>query len=141
MSLISGIDVTSEALTLQRLRMDVIAGNIANAHTTRDANGQPYQRKEVAFESYVRPGENTSASNGALQGVRLRAVEADTSPGPAVHNPGHPDADENGMVRMSNVNTAGEMVDLINTTRAYEANLAVFKNSRQMALKALSIGR
>lgn len=141
MSLISGIDVTSEALTLQRLRMDVIAGNIANAHTTRDASGQPYQRKEVSFESYVRPGERAGSTNNTPQGVRLRAVEPDATPGPVVHNPGHPDADENGMVRMPNVNTAKEMVDLINTTRAYEANLAVFKNSRQMALKALSIGR
>lgn len=141
MSLIAGVDITSEALTLQRLRMDVIAGNIANAHTTRDGAGGPYQRREVSFESYARRAEEPGSVNANLRGVRLGGIEVDATPGPDIYNPAHPDADDTGIVRMPNVNTPREMVDLINATRAYEANLAVFQNARQMALRALNIGR
>ncbi len=138
MNLLAGIDVTAGALNAQKMRVDVVAQNIANAQTTRGPDGQPYQRQVVRFES-----ELISRLGGGdpLQGVRLAAVQPDTTPGRIIYDPGHPDADEAGMVRMTNVNTAHEMVDLITASRAYEANLSVVKNARQMAAKAMEIGR
>jgi len=132
MNLISGIDITASALTAEKLRADIIAQNIANAHTTRDVDGAPYQRKLVNFETVLQQ---------AGKGVRVAQVVNDTRPGPVVYDPAHPDADENGMVQMPNVNLAMEMIDLMAASRAYEANLAVIRNARQMAAKALSIGR
>ncbi len=132
MNLISGIDITASALTAEKLRADIIAQNIANAHTTRDVDGAPYKRKLVNFETVLQQ---------AGKGVRVAQVINDPRPGPVIYDPAHPDADENGMVEMPNVNLAMEMVDLMAASRAYEANLAVIRNARQMAAKALSIGR
>ena len=111
----------------------VTSNNIANANTTRDVDGQAYRRKVVSFESLLSPTGET--------GVRVADVTTDDTPGERVHNPGHPHADKEGMVRMPNVSTSTEMVDLITASRAYEANLAVVRNARQMAVRALSIGR
>ncbi len=142
MELITGISTTSSALSAQRTRLDVIAQNIANAQTTRGPDGRPYQRKTVSFEaelsSLARGGQpNTDA--GAR--VRVAEISVDRTPGQRIQDPGHPDADEDGMVTLSNVNIAHEMVDLITASRAYEANLSVAKNARQMAMKALEIGK
>lgn len=114
--------------------MDVVSQNIANAHTTRDVNGEAYKRKVVSFESAL------DASTGGT-GVRVSKITDDSTPGELVRNPQHPHADKDGMVQMPNVNTSMEMVDLISASRAYEANLSVARNARQMATKALSIGR
>ncbi|OAM88616.1 flagellar basal body rod protein FlgC [Termitidicoccus mucosus] len=138
MDLIPGIEATASALGAQRTRLDIIAQNIANAHTTRGPDGQPYQRQTVSFESELL---QQAGFTGPLHTVRVGAVAADKSPGERVYDPQHPDADAGGMVTMPNVNLAYEMVDLITASRAYEANLSVAKNSRQMALKALEIGR
>lgn len=134
MDIISGINVTASALDAEKTRMDVVAQNIANAHTTRGPDGQPYQRKVVSFESFLDPATRTT-------GARIGRISDDPAPGETVHQPGHPDADADGYVRMPNVNLAFEMVDLMNASRAYEANLSVIRNARQMAVKALSIGR
>jgi flagellar basal-body rod protein FlgC len=139
MNLIAGINVTSGALSAQKTRLDIVAQNIANAQTTRTPAGGPYQRQVVSFETeLVRAGGN---GNSALQGVRLGAIAADRTPGQQVYNPQHPDAGADGLVTMPNVNIAYEMVDLITASRAYEANLSVVKNARQMAKKALEIGK
>jgi len=134
MNIISGINVTASALSAEKLRMDLIAQNIANAHTTHDVDGQAYKRKVVSFESCIEPN-----SDGE-KGVRVAQVSNDNSPGEVIYNPGHPDADQDGMVQMPNVNIATEMVDLLSSSRAYEANLAVVRNAKQMAMKALTIG-
>lgn len=134
MNVLSGIEITASALNAEKLRLDVVSENIANAHTTRGTDGQPYQRKLVSFESALE-------TNGEAHGVRVAGVATDSRPGALVHNPNHPHADASGMVRMPNVNVAHEMVDLITATRAYEANLAVVRNARQMAQQALTIGR
>jgi flagellar basal-body rod protein FlgC len=134
MNFITGLNSTASALNAEKTRMDVIAQNIANAHTTRDVNGEAYKRKVVTFESAL----DASTGNSA---VRISKIDDDNSPGETVHNPEHPHAGPDGMVRLPNVNTAIEMVDLIAASRAYEANLSVARNARQMALKALSIGR
>jgi flagellar basal-body rod protein FlgC len=116
--------------------MDIVAQNIANAQTTRGADGKPYQRKIVSFETVMQ----SNGSSETAAGVKVSQIANDTTPGPKVYNPQHPDADKQGMVEMPNVNLAYEMVDLISSTRAYEANLAVVKNAKQIAHKALTIG-
>jgi flagellar basal-body rod protein FlgC len=140
MELISGISASSGALTAQRTRLDFIAQNIANANTTRGPDGRPFQRQIVTFESEFLRAQGAGTGSG-LSTVRVSEVSTDPTPGQRVHDPGHPDADAKGMVTMPNVNIAHEMVDLITASRAYEANLSVVKNSRQMALKTLEIGR
>jgi len=137
MNLIPAIQPTSDALTANRLQLEVIAQNIANAQTTRDVDGGAYQRREVLFESYMKPVSDTAAINS----VRVANVTKDETPGPVMFMPNHPHADENGMVQMPNVKMAMEMVDMITTTRSYEANLSVVRTSRQMATQALNIGR
>jgi flagellar basal-body rod protein FlgC len=137
MNLISGIDVTAGALAAQKTRLDIVAQNIANAQTTRTPSGQPYQRQIVSFES-----ELLRRSNGpSLQGVRVASIMSDRTPGQQVYNPQHPDAGPDGLVTMPNVNLSYEMVDLITASRAYEANLSIVKNARQMAMKTLEIGK
>lgn len=138
-NVLSGIDVTASALNAEKTRMDIVAQNIANAHTTRGPDGKAYQRQVVAFETVL---QAAGAARNSLSGaVRIAEVKSDETPGPLVYNPHHPDADATGMVQMPNVNLSNEMVDLISSTRGYEANLAVVKNAKQMAHKALSIGR
>ncbi|ACB73716.1 flagellar basal body rod protein FlgC [Opitutus terrae] len=139
MNLISGIDITAGALNAQKTRLDMVAQNIANAQTTRTPNGGPYQRQVVSFETELVRREGLSGP--ALQSVKVANVTADRSPGQQVFNPQHPDAGPDGLVTMPNVNLSYEMVDLITASRAYEANLAVVRNARQMAVKTLQIGK
>lgn len=138
MNLISGIDVTAGALNAQKTRLDIVAQNIANAQTTRGPNGTPYQRQVVSFESEL---VRRSAAGASLQSVRVASITPDRTPGEQVYNPQHPDAGPEGLVTMPNVNLSYEMVDLITASRAYEANLSVVKNARQMAMKTLEIGK
>lgn len=132
MDMIPGIDVTASALNAEKIRMDVVAQNIANANTTRDTDGHAYQRKMVSFESVL---------DATGKGVQVGRISSDTTPGETIYQPGHPDADKNGMVQMPNVHLSTEMVDLMSSSRAYEANLSVARNAKQMATKALSIGK
>ncbi|ATC63677.1 flagellar basal body rod protein FlgC [Nibricoccus aquaticus] len=139
MNILSGIDVTAGALNAQKTRLDIVAQNIANAQTTRGPDGLPYQRKTVSFETELL--RNTKAGGASLQSVHVGKISPDTTPGARVYDPSHPDAQKDGFVNMPNVNMAFEMVDLMSASRAYEANLSVVKNSRQMALKAMEIGK
>ncbi|MCB1120588.1 MAG: flagellar basal body rod protein FlgC [Verrucomicrobiae bacterium] len=133
MDLIPGITQTASALEVNKQRLEVIAQNIANAHTTLDESGGPYQRQVVSFEAVLNDAKN--------YGVKIGQITKDVTPGPSVYNPSHPHADEKGMVQMPNVSMTQEMVDMITASRAYEANLSVAKTSRQMAERALEIGR
>jgi len=137
-NLISGIDVTAGALNAQKTRLDIVAQNIANAQTTRTPSGAAYQRQVVSFESEL---VRRSAGGASLQSVRVASIAPDRTPGQQVYNPQHPDAGPDGLVTMPNVNLSYEMVDLITASRAYEANLSVVKNARQMAMKTLEIGK
>jgi flagellar basal-body rod protein FlgC len=140
MNLLAAIDVTSDALNAEKIRLEVIGQNIANAQTTRGPDGLPYQRKVVTFETQLRAA--TGADGGApITGLRVAGVTADPTPGDMIYDPGHPHADANGMVQMPNVKIAHEMVDLIAASRAYEANLSVVRTARQMAMRALQIGK
>ncbi len=137
MNLISGVDITSGALSAQKIRLDIVAQNIANAQTTRTPEGGPYKRKIISFENEL----VKRAGGASLQTVNIAGITDDKSPGQAVYNPQHPDAGPDGTVQMPNVNLAFEMVDLITASRAYEANLSVVKNARQLAMKTLQIGK
>ena len=139
MNLISGVDITAGALNSQKTRLDIIAQNIANAQTTRTAGGGPYVRQVVSFETEL--VRRAAFGGSSLQSVRVGSIAPDRTPGQQVYNPQHPDAGPDGLVTMPNVNLSYEMVDLITASRAYEANLAIVKNARQMAMKTLEIGK
>ncbi|MCX7915589.1 MAG: flagellar basal body rod protein FlgC [Verrucomicrobiae bacterium] len=134
-----GIRSTIAALQAERVRMDVIGQNIANAHLTRGPDGQPYVRRQVVFETVLR--QQTDPAQPPIPEVRVTRILKDSRPLPLVYKPGHPDADRTGMVRMPNVNIHEEMADLIASSRAYEANLAVLRNARALAQQTLNIGK
>lgn len=152
MAFLNCIDVSASGLTAQRLRMDTIASNMANAETVRSADGTgPYRRQVVVFQA--RDNDNSLSSfRGVLNreitssgvGVRvkeIRSLTEDEAPFRLVYEPGHPDADENGYVKYPNVNIVEEMINMISSTRAFEANSKVIEASRNMAMRALDIGR
>ena len=139
MNLIAGIDISAGALNATKTRLDIVAQNIANAQTTRTPNGGPYQRKIVSFDTELI--RRVAGGGPTLQSVRVGSISNDRTPGQQVFNPQHPDATSEGLVTMPNVNLSYEMVDLITASRAYEANLSVVKNARQMAMRALDIGK
>lgn len=144
----SAFRIAASALTAQRLRMDVIASNVANAETTRTAEGGPYRRQQVFFVA-DQPGSTVTSTAGARpggspvpgRGVQVAAIVNDDSPGQQVYDPDHPDADEDGFVTYPNVNIVTEMTDMLSATRSYEANVTVFNALKNMALRALDIGR
>lgn len=144
MSLFRGLDISASGLTAERLRMDVIAGNVANAASTRSDRGGPYRRLMTQLAPEERVGflpTSPGIDSFAGLGVRVLSVVEDPSPLPSIYDPTHPDAGPDGYVLMPNVNPVVEMVDLITATRAYEANATVFNAAKQMAMKALEIGK
>lgn len=142
MQLLQGIQATSGALDAEKVRMDLIAQNIANAYTTKTEEGTPYKRKTVTFESYmIDEGSKINDNKHLNQGVKVGEIVEDEKLGVFIYNPNHPHANKEGMVEMPNVDVSREMVDLIMASRSYEANLSVVKTSRQMAMQALNIGR
>jgi flagellar basal-body rod protein FlgC len=138
MSMIPGIDASSSALTAERTRLDVIAGNLANAENTSDASGQVYHRKMVVFESQLSDALGADATAGNK--VHVARVIDDPSPLPRVYMPGNPKADAKGMVQMPNVNPLDEMVDMMTASRSYQANLQVIQTGRNMFEQSLKIG-
>ena len=142
MRLVPGADTTVSALNAERLKLEAISQNIANANVTRTPEGGPYQRKEVIFESVINQALKTEQSQGMTASMVHAKVQNDNSgEGPKIYDPDHPDADVNGYVQMPNVNIHEEMVDMILASRSYEANLAAIKYGRKMATQTLNIGR
>ncbi|MBB2478674.1 flagellar basal body rod protein FlgC [Bacillus sp. APMAM] len=148
MSIFNSMNITSSALTAQRLRMDVISSNMANVDTTRGklVNGkwQPYQRKEVvlepmsnSFSSFLQAASGNTTGNG----VKVAKIVDDNTPFKLVYDPQNPDANADGYVEMPNVDPLKEMVDLMSSTRSYEANVTVFNSNKAMLMKALEIGK
>lgn len=135
--ILNGISSTSAALEAERVRLEVVSQNIANAHTTRGVDGKPYQRQQVVFENVL---QQQVGGNGVPQ-LRVARIESEDRPPRLVYNPGHPDANKDGMVSLPDINIHEEMADMMVASRAFEANLAVVRNSRQMALQTLSIGK
>jgi flagellar basal-body rod protein FlgC len=145
MSLFGALDISASGLTAERLRMNVTAENLANAQTTRGANGQPYRRKEVVLQESGQGFGATLASAMAPAarsgGVEVAGIVEDQTNFKTVYDPGHPDADARGYVRMPNVDTVAEMVDLISASRAYEANVTAMTAAKQMFAKTLELLR
>lgn len=136
-NVLNGIHASSSALEAERIRMEVISQNIANAEVSRGPDGQPYQRQQVVFETIL----NQQSGLVGEAGVQVARIEKDQRAPRMVFNPTHRDADANGMVAMPDINIHEEMADLITASRAFEANLAVVRNARTMALQTLSIGK
>lgn len=145
MSFLRGIDIAASGMTAQRLRMDVIANNLANAETTRTSKGGPYRRQMVIFEERKDANKSFQEALGRElkigSGVRVKSIVEDSSPLRRVYDPSHPDADPEGYVNYPNVNVVEEMVDMIAATRSYEANVTVIGSIKNMTMKALDIGR
>ena len=137
MGMIPGIEASSSALDVERTRLDVIAGNLANAQNTSDANGQVYRRKMVVFESKLNNALGADANMGSQ--VQVARIIDDPTPLPKVYMPGNPKADAQGMVEMPNVNPLDEMVDMMTATRSYQANLQVISAGRSMFEQSLKI--
>lgn len=141
MGLFDALDASGSALSAERVRMDVTAENLANAQSTRTANGQgPYRRKEVVMqEASAGVGPNFADSLQAARGVKVAGIVQDPTPSRRVYDPGHPDADAQGYVSMPNVNTVTEMTDLIGASRAYEANVTAMQTTKSMFARTLDI--
>lgn len=161
---LNGMNISASGLAAQREAMNAAAENLANAQTTRTPSGDPYRRKVVplaadprSFEvenrsavnrlaldrtnaDHIQPSPRAASSRASLAGVRSTVAE-DMSEFPMVHDPGHPDADEDGMVRMPNVDVANEMVTLMVASRAYEANVAALQAARRVAEAGLNMAR
>lgn len=137
----TALDISASGLTAERIRMNVIANNIANANATNSPDGGPYRREQVEFQSILNKASNMSDIEGTerLGGVKVSKIMKSKEPFNKVFIPGHPQADENGFVEMPNVNIATEMVDLVTASRSYEANLAVINSSKDITNQALSI--
>jgi len=140
MGFIRAFEISASGLYVQRKRMDVISSNLANMETTRTGNGTPYRRKMIVLGA--EPVEDfDTLFQLRLQAAKMEDVVEDPSPFLRVHDPGHPDADEEGYVMKPNVDLVVEMTNLLMARRVFEANVTAMKTTRQMALKALEIGR
>jgi flagellar basal-body rod protein FlgC len=152
MSFWDSLRIGASALNAQRLRLDLISNNVANAETTRTEDGGPYQRQDVIFTTREpraflpallkarRNGESASTAL-PLDGVNVATFTTDATPGPRVYDPTHPDADAEGFVTYPNVNIVTEMTNMLSATRSYEAAMSVIEAAKRMALRALDIGR
>ena len=144
MSVFGAMDISATGMTAQQTRMDIIAENIANVNTTRDGKGNVYRRKTVVFEekSYPTFSESLSLANGHIgKGVKISQITEDPSEGNMVYDPSHPDADEDGYVLYPNVDIVTEMTNMIDASRAYEANATAFNASKSMVARALEMGQ
>jgi flagellar basal-body rod protein FlgC len=145
--LFNAFAISASGLTAERLRMDVISNNIANVNTTKTEEGGPYQRQRVIFEprgeqvQRLFPFIFDRQKASQFEGVKVTSIVPDTTPPKLMYDPGHPDANKDGYVAMPNVSIVKEMVDMISSTRAYEANVTAINSAKTMAAKALDIGK
>jgi flagellar basal-body rod protein FlgC len=137
----SAMEIAASGLTAERGRMNVVASNLANARTTRGANGQPYQRLDPVFVARPVAGNSFDPVLRSVKEVSLAGVRPDTTPGELVYDPGHPDANPQGYVQYPNVNVVTEMVNLMTASRAYEAGVTSIESVKAMARAALKIGQ
>jgi len=145
MDFFHSIETSSSGLSAQRLRMNLISGNLANVNTTRTRQGGPYRRKEAVFAAQSMNSTFnkilTNRLNSQFSGVRVDRIYEDQTPPMMKYEPSHPHADEKGYVAMPNINPMEEMVNMISATRGFEANVTALQAAKEMALKALEIGR
>ena len=146
MGYFTSLDVSASGMSAQRMRMDLISQNIANANTTRTQDGTPYRRQvlvlgtdqNIGFSKYLSASTKDALGNGK---VKIQGVREDMSDFKRVYEPDNPEADEDGYVTMPNVDIVTEMVDMISASRSYEANVTASTASKNMAMQALNIGK
>ena len=130
MGMFDAMSASASGLTAHRLWMDVIASNLANAESTRSADGGPFRRQMLVM-----------SADGPSNGVKVDSVSPDPAPAREVYDPGHPDADQNGIVKYPNVDPVREMVDMMTASRAFEANAVAMTTTKAMLQRALEIGK
>ncbi len=135
-NLIPAAKISASGLNAERYRMEITANNLANVHSTKGPNGEAFKKQMAVFSTVDGDGNGPA---GELGGVKLEEIKDSTDPFKKVFNPGHPQADAAGMVEMPNISPIEEMLDMITATRAYEANLSVMKQSREIAEKTINI--
>lgn len=148
MNIFKAMKISASGLSAERLRMDLISSNIANANSTRSVNGGPYKRKVALLSSvkeqtasFLNILRNEKQKQEQLGGVRVVSVVEDPTPSKRIYDPKHPDAGADGYVEYPNVDAMKEMVEMITASRAYEANITVLNSTKSMALKTLDIGK
>jgi flagellar basal-body rod protein FlgC len=141
MNLLTALDVNASGLTAQRQRVEVASSNLANSQTTRTADGGPYRRKDVIFQTSSFQDSLSSAINGAVNGVEVSGVVDDPRPFDRRYEPGHPDADKDGYVSYPNVSAMEEMANLVEASQSYDANIAAMGVVKTMINRTLDIGR
>jgi len=141
MNFLKSLETSASGLYAQRKRMDIIASNLANIETTRTEKGGPYRRKMVVMRTKEMDQDFDKMFNSSVKGVQIEDIVEDQAPFKKVYNPSHPDADSDGYLYKPNVDLIVETTNMMMARRAFEANIAAIKATRQMAIKALEIGR
>ena len=144
MNFLDSMTISATGLSAQRLRMNLISSNMANVNTTRTDTGEPYKRKDVIFEAEQKTNfeaELDARMAQASSGVRVAGIIEDNKPFVEKFDPGHPDADDNGYIRLPNINVVEEMVNMISASRSFEANATAVRTTKDLASVALEIGR
>jgi flagellar basal-body rod protein FlgC len=139
LSFMPAMKISASGLDAQSRRMEIIAGNVANAGATTGPDGKAFRRREAVFSAQLQNAMRRGETRRELAGVQIERIALDERPLQRVYRPGHPHADKDGYVTMSNVNTVEEMVDMMSASRAYEANLAAIKTAKTMAQQALGM--
>jgi flagellar basal-body rod protein FlgC len=137
----SAIGAAASALNAERTRIEVAVSNMANAESTRGADGQPYRRRDVVLASDAPLNFDSVLGNAAAAGVKVTGVVEDQTPFRRRYEPSHPDADAEGFVSLPNVDASEEMVDMLGAARAYQANIAAIGLIRDTVAKSLELGR
>lgn len=141
MNFLKSLETSASGLYAQRKRMDIIASNLANIETTRTEKGGPYRRKMVVMRTAEMDQDFDTIFNSSVKGVQIDDIVEDQTPFKKVYNPSHPDADGDGYLYKPNVDLIVETTNMLMARRAFEANIAAIKATRQMVIKALEIGR
>ena len=141
MNFLKSLEISASGLSVQRKRMDIIASNLANIETTRTEKGGPYRRKMVVMRTAEMDQDFDTIFNSSVKGVQIDDIVEDQTPFKKVYNPSHPDADGDGYLYKPNVDLIVETTNMLMARRAFEANIAAIKATRQMVIKALEIGR
>jgi flagellar basal-body rod protein FlgC len=142
LGIFSAMDIAASGLSAERTRMNTIASNLANAQTTRTAEGGPYKRVDPVFEAIALDKMRAlSPSEHSVSMVQVTEIAQDQRPGHMVYSPGHPDANPDGYLEYPNVNIVEEMVNMISASRAYEAGISTVEATQKMGNSALDLGR
>ena len=136
-----GFRIAASGMSAQRVRLNLVSSNLANANTTRTEEGGPYKRMRPVFSTMVEGSSDSDSPDAALRGVEVVEIDKDDRQGAIIHDPSHPDADEDGNVQLPNVNVMEEMVDMMTASRSFEANVQAFTSLKEMVLRSLDIGR